>query len=195
MGTDINSRTIGGLIAFYEWLKEKHYLGPGAVEAHKTAIKMVFGTVEPDGYEAMSLADLDLEDIIGRFRVGAGSKYRAETLDVYARRIRKAIEAHQYYLEHGRPPTFRQHKRKDTAGTDGKKAQLKAVPPVGAKTPESGREVFDFAVPLSTGVVTIPNCPRQLPKADADRFVAMIRALQVEEQRQIPRTTGESAAA
>ena len=199
MGTDLTSRTVGGLIAFYDWLKEKHYLGANAVEATKTAVNKVFGTVEPEGYEAMSLDDLDLEDILRRFRVGAASKYRSETVDVYARRIRKAIEAHQYYLEHGRPPAFRTQTRKDGAGTEQKKAKLKAVPPAAENatetTPKSG-EVFEFTMPLSSGrMLRIPDCPKQWLEEDADRLNTMIRALVAKERRQLPRTTGESAAA
>lgn len=200
MGADLTSKTIGGLLAYCDWLKEKHYLRANAVEAWKTAINKVFTAVEPDGYESMSLDDLDLEDVFARFRVAAGSKYRSETIDVYAQRIRRAMEAHQYYLEHNRPPSFRQQARgRDDAAQPERKARLKAVPQnpavAGSETPESS-EVFDFAMPLSNGrLLTIPDFPKRWLKADVDRLHAMVSALQVEEQRQLPRTTGESAAA
>src|SRR5690242_16632770 len=107
----MNSHTVGGLLQFCSYLKDKKYLRASGAEAWRTAITKVFSAVEPETYESIGLDDLDLGDFITRFRNAAGDNYRAETVDVYARRIRRAIEAHGYYLENGRPPAFRQPTR------------------------------------------------------------------------------------
>ncbi|MEX0993408.1 MAG: hypothetical protein WDZ37_05360 [Solirubrobacterales bacterium] len=189
----MTNKTIGGLITFCGWLKEKSYLGANNAEGLKTAVVKVFSTVEPDSYKSVSLDGLDIDDYMDRFRNAAGSsKYKAETIDVYASRIRRAIESFEYYLEHKKPPTSRQRARpKQNGQTSTKKsgAQSKIH-----KLPTA--DVFDATLPLSSGqVLVIPDCPKRWPKRDVDLVTGFLRNLQTEEQGQIPAKTGESAAA
>lgn len=79
MGADMSERTVGGLMAYCDWLREKGYQSSNAIEAWKVAVKKVFGTVEPESYEAIALEQLDLEDYVRRFRQLAAKQYKAET--------------------------------------------------------------------------------------------------------------------
>ena len=139
MGDEMNSRTVGGLMAYCDWLKAKGYQGASATESWKSAAKVVFETVDPDSWESVSLDGLDVDDYIKRFQTLAGSKYRAETVTVYGRRIKNAIEAHGYYLENGKPPSFKRGatRKSDGEGQEsirlgraaGRRSQPQALPP------------------------------------------------------------------
>lgn len=204
--TDMNSRTVDGLLGYCDWLKEKHYLGPSAVEGWKTAIKKVFEMVEGEGYGSFDLSNFDFDGYMRRFQLAAGSAYKHETVGVYGRRIRNAIDAHEHYLTHGRPPAFRGSatRSKQAADAATKKAAAKAgkssktagTPPKSDDTRgRSGAEFFDLIYPLASGPMVEMRLPKRMSKTDVDRLSAVLRTLQSEEQAQIPERTGEAVAA
>ena len=61
LANDMNSRTVEGLLAFCDYLKEKHFLGADTVGSWKTAITKVFEGVDGDDYLAADLASVDLD--------------------------------------------------------------------------------------------------------------------------------------
>jgi hypothetical protein len=194
---DLNSKTVGGLVAYCDWLKEKSYHSPNAVEAWKTAIKKVFEAVEPDGYESISLEGLDLDDYITRFRNKVGGDYKAETITVYAKRIRNAIEAQAYYLKNGKAPSFRTGARSKTKKSDGAAAsnveQLRPENGNGNGSDYGNGNLVKYPFPLKNGQLAELRLPRRgLEKDEADRLTQMIRALQFEPQAQIPKKTGQT---
>jgi hypothetical protein len=192
---DMESRTVEGLMAHCDWLKEKHYLGDSAVEGWKTAIKKVFEAVEGETFAQFDLSNLDLDEYLDRFQRAAGSAYKSETVAVYGRRIRNAIEAQLYYIEHRKPPAFRGGAR--TAENGEGKTKAKARPKATlADAPNSQRipagELIEFPFPLRTGQMARLHLPPQgLHPKDADRMSAFLRTLQYEEQKQLPERTGE----
>lgn len=196
-GADMNARTVGGLLAYCDWLRDKGYQSRNAVEAWKTAISKVFKAVEPEGYESVSLDGLDLDDYMQRFRTLAGSEYKAETITVYARRIRNAIEAHDYYRENGKPPSFRKPPARSAASKTATKASAQKQKAKSAtRSPEQPQpmgELVAFPFPLRSGQMAELKLPSRLDKTDADRLSVFLRALQFEEQAQIPERTGAEA--
>lgn len=197
---DLNTPTVGGLLAYCDWLKAKNYHSDNAVEAWKTAIKKVFATVEPENFESISLENLDLDEFVTRFRNAAGGDYKAETISVYAKRIRNAIEAQEYYREHGKPPSFRKpaKRAKDDSTSTSKAGKTKRVK-TGAEAEsgtvgDTGGQLVRFPFPLRTGQMAELRLPPRLDKADAERLAGFLRALQFEPQGQIPEHTGEAEA-
>ena len=202
MGADIHSRTVAGLMAYCDWLKEKGYQGASATDSWKSAAKMVFETVEPEAWETMTLEGIDLEETMRRFQVLAGSKLRAETVSVYGRRIRLAMEAQAYYLENGKPPSFKRgntrQKSDDAQASKPGKAKPKQQPsePATTTAPAQGTDLMVFPFPLRDGrIVRLHLPPTGLTKSDAERLGAYIRTLSFEEQGQIPERTSEAIAA
>ena len=191
MGDEMNSRTIGGLMAYCDWLKAKGYQGASATEAWKSAAKVVFETVDPDSWESVGLDGLDVDDYIKRFQTLAGSKYRAETVTVYSRRIKNAIEAHDYYLENGKPPSFKRGttRKSDGEAQDSAPSRPRGGKKVAAATPAAVAEMWDLDYPLSSGMVHL-RLPKRMTKGDVDRLSTVLRTLQVEDQRQIPERAG-----
>ncbi|MFN8160901.1 MAG: hypothetical protein U0R52_07655 [Solirubrobacterales bacterium] len=189
---DLKTPTVAGLLAYCDWLKAKSYQSDNAVEAWKTAIKKVFATVEPDDYMVISLDELDLDEFIGRFRTRAGAQYKAETISVYERRIRNALEAQAHYRDHGKPPSFRKPKRRSRA--DEKSRRSESPHPQEAASGESSGQLIRFPFPLRNGQIAELRLPPRLDSSDADRLSGFLRALQFEQQAQIPERTGEADA-
>jgi hypothetical protein len=198
----MNTNTIGGLLAYCDWLVEKGYAGATQIEPWKTAVKKVFGTVNGEDYESLSLADVDLDDYMRRFRVLAQQQYKAESITKYGQRVRNALDAHAYFLEHQRPPTFREVTKRQT-GDEPVSMRTKSRSAAGPSrpsavhapesTPES--EFFDFEFPLTTGRMVAMRLPKRMVNADVDRLCAVLRTLQTDAQPQIPRHAGEALAA
>jgi hypothetical protein len=194
---NLNDSTVTGLLAYCDWLRDKGYQSDNAIEAWKTAIKKVFETVEPESYEQISVENLDLDDYVNRFRTLAGADYKAETITVYAKRIRNAIEAHDYYREHGRPPSFRKpaKRAKDDSRSGSKSASKNNKVDsreAGNGYGENGGQLVRFPFPLRSGQMAELKLPPRLEKIDADRLAGFLRALQFEPQQQIPERTGEA---
>jgi hypothetical protein len=189
MSDEMNSRTVGGLMAYCDWLKAKGYQGASATEAWKSAAKTVFETVEPDSWETISLDGLDVDDYVKRFQTLAGSKYRAETITVYGRRIKNGIEAHAYYLENGKPPSFKRGATRKAEGEPIAPATASRVKKATAVSQAPGAEMWDLDYPLSSGMVHM-RLPKRMTKSDVDRLSTVLRTLQVEDQRQIAAHSG-----
>lgn len=194
---DITNNTIDGLLAYCDWLVEKGYGTAAQVEPWKTAVKKVFHSVEGEDYGPLSLDNIDLDDYFGRFRKLAAGQYKHESMTAYEARVRRAIEAHAHFLEHGRPPTFRQVTKRtngDREATSTAKPKT-AKPAKAAAPPATGPEFFDLEYPLESGTMALLRLPKRMSKTDVDRLSTVLRTLQVEEQRQIPEHTGEDALA
>lgn len=194
-GNDIRSRTVGGLLAYCDWLGRNGYQGTGAVKAWKVAINKVFQAVDGENYRDLSLDGLDLDDYVGRFRRLAEQNYKAESIDVYAARIRRATEAQLYYIEHDKAPTFKQGTSRPKGEAGEKKTQSRASSKKAAGEKNGGTvtklppapDFFEFAYPLSPGRMVHMQLPMQMTKREIDRLCAVLQTL--EEQPQLPERT------
>ena len=198
-GTEMQDRTVVGLLAYCDWLRKGGYQTANTVEAWKVAIKKLFGTVEPDKYESISLEGVDLDDWVERFRVLAQKDYKAETITVYGKRVRNAIDAHEYYLQNRMPPTFRKAASRNRKGPeDSPKSTYKAnggsgseeKPKVVPITPLP-EDSFEFDYPLAVNRTAHLRLPKQMTRREIDRLCAVIQTL--EEVPQIPEQTGQAA--
>lgn len=193
MAADMNSQTVEGLLSFLDYLKEKHFLGANSVEGLKTAVKKVFEGVDGANAATVQLTDLDLDGYLRRFQVAEGRNYKPDTIAVYGRRIRQAIDAQRHYIETGDVPTFKTSGSKSQNGGTAPKAKRSTGTKTPAKqtTPPAG-DLIEFPFPLRTGQMARFHLPAQgLHPKDVDRASAFLRSLQFEEQRQIPEHAGE----
>lgn len=199
---DMNSRTVAGLMAYCDWIKDKGYAGAAATDAWRSATKVVFETVDGESYEALSLDGIDLDDYIRRFQVLGGAKYRSETVGRYKNRIRSALDAQAYYLEHGKAPSFKRGtakpKQDAVAAEPAQKATASRASSGTPRTEPSNvammaapADFFDFAYPLSPGRMVHMRLPLQMTKREVDRLCTVIQTL--EEQPQLPPGTAQAA--
>jgi hypothetical protein len=198
MASDMNSRTIGGLVAYCDWLLEKGYAGASQVGPWKIAIRKVFEAVDGTQFEGIAIDGLDLDDVFRRFRTLTAQTYKSESQDAYTSRVRRAIEAYEYWLTNDRPPVFRQVGKK-TDDTDAPKASKQASKPTSDQPPIKvgavDEEFIDYPFPLRNGQTARLSLPRRLERADVERMVQLLNALQYEPQAQIPERTGDAIAA
>jgi hypothetical protein len=194
--SDMTTKTVGGLLAYCDWLKDKGYQSPNAVEAWKTAVKKVFATVEPDAYEAISLSELDLNDYVRRFRTLAGAQYKAETISVYEKRIVNAMEAHEYYITNGKPPAFRSpsSRVRASSGESEKKGatSTRKPSPKPVSVAPLPPEKYEFNYPMSYGMAYV-SVPMRMTRRDIERLTTVLSTL--EETPQIPEQVGKRMAA
>jgi hypothetical protein len=193
MSDKINSKTVGGLFDFCDFMVEKGYAPTTAMDPWKTAAKKVFAAVYGDDFESESLEGIDLEDILGRFETLTRGKYKHESLVTYGRRVKNAIDGYMEFLDTGRPPQMRKNRATPAKKTEAKtppKATRKAAP----ESPAMG-ELVKFPFPLRNGEMAQLQLPPRLQQEDADRLSAFLRTLQVETQKELPERTGEEAEA
>jgi hypothetical protein len=191
---ELNSRTPGGTLTYCDYLTDKGYATSAQVNPWRTAVQKVFETVEGESWESLDLTSIDLDDYLSRFQTLAGAQYKAESITAYKRRIRNAVDAHEHYIETGRPPTFRQGARK--AKAEGKPtAQAETVVEATPNAGPSDDGLIDYPFVLKNGRRAILRLPARITSDDANRLSALLRMLQEDqpEQRQIPETTGEDA--
>jgi hypothetical protein len=205
MASDMNSKTIGAVVVYCDWLQHKGYATASQVGPWKIAIRKVFEGVDGPEFEDVALDGLDLDDAFRRFRTLTAQTYKSESQDAYVARVRRALEAYEYWVTNGRPPVFRQVGKKSDDGDAAKpksagKAKAKVLPEdrteVSLKrhTPENP-EFIDYPFPLRNGQIARLSLPPRLEKQDVDRMVQLLHALQFEPQPQIPERTGEQVAA
>lgn len=196
VASDMNSNTVGGLVAYCNWLLDKHYATLAQIKPWRIAIQKVFGAVaDGDDYESISLDSVDLEDVFRRFRTYGVQTYKSESMDAYISRVRRALDAYRYWQENGRPPVFRQVGKKG-AGDDAAKQTGTPKQQSPAKerrfTLASKPDQYEFSYPLATGMAHI-SVPLPMTRRDIERLTTVLSTL--EEQPQIPERTGEQNAA
>jgi hypothetical protein len=149
---DMNSQTVEGLLSFLDYLKEKHFLGSNTVEGLKTAVKKVFEGVEGENAARVQLTDLDLDGYLRRFQVAEGRNYKPDTIAVYGRRIRQAIDAQRHYIETGDVPTFKASgSRSQNGGTATKTKRSTATKTTAKQANPPAADLIEFPFPLRTG--------------------------------------------
>jgi hypothetical protein len=180
---DINSKTVGGTVAFCDWMMRGGYGTASQVNPWKIAIKKVFETVEGEDYESFNWADVDLDEYLDRFQRIAGVNYKAESVIAYGRRVRNAFEAHRHYLDTGRAPASKPAaKRKKVEKPDetdsGSVTQIDAKRQQQEHVSGASADMVTFPYPLDGGKMASLTIPPRLKPSDVDRLCAFIRTLQ-----------------
>lgn len=186
-GQDMNSKTVGGTLAFCDWMIDKAYGTTSQVNPWKIALKQVFGTVDGEGFEEIEWSSLDLDEYLQRFQRRAGQEYKTDSITAYGRRVRRAIEAHTHYLDTGKAPTSRPAAPRRPKAE--KPAAETPVVSIGSKRPAAEQPgMVTFPYPLDDGRMISITCPPRLTPGDVTRITTFIRTLQDDtpERRQLP---------
>lgn len=192
--SDMNDRTVGGTLAFLDWLTGKHYATPAQADPWRTAIRKIFTAVEGGeaDIESIDWSALDLDEYLTRFQKAAGADYKAESIVTYGRRLRNALDAHQHYLDTGRAPTFRAGAKRQKSA-EPTKATADVVPleskqHAGQNSPAPQGSMVTFPYPLSNGQMASLTLPRRMASDDVNRITTFIRTLQDDspERKQLP---------
>src|SRR5438128_3842358 len=98
-GRDLMGATGKGLIEFLNYTSEKGMVNSNTVGALRAASREVLGAVEPEGWEAVDLRTIDVEDFATRFERLRAGKLKPESLGVYKSRFRSALQMYFKYLD------------------------------------------------------------------------------------------------
>ena len=204
MLTPLTSGTADGMFAFLDFVKNKKYGTPGAVEPLKSASRRVIGVVEPEAGGTLDVQNLDLQDFLERYENAArGDAVREETISAYKSRFTRSVESYRAYLANGEwRDYFRTGRRTAERGgarprggsSDGaRRAGATTASFTGAlldpaddRTPQPPPEYLDYKFPLQGGRVAELRLPRELEKADADRLSRLIQSLVLESPLALP---------
>jgi hypothetical protein len=98
------------------------------------------------------LTTVDLESYLRRFQIAEGRGYKAETIAVYGKRIRYAMDAQRHYIDTGDLPTFKTGGVKSQNGGTAQKAKRSNATKADVKQPDPpAGELIEFPFPLRTG--------------------------------------------
>lgn len=195
----IGSGTATGLLAFCDYLTDRGIAPASAVSPWKSAAKNVFSRVEgTDDFGAVDVQALDVDEYMARFVNKSRGEYKPDSLNAYANRFRKAVEAYRGYLAD--PMGWRPKLRASSArrsGEAGPNGRTDANGDVGQAKPAAGVPPSNPAPPVVPGLVVYPfplksgqlaqlQLPAQLEREDAERLTHFVRALVFEQPRQLP---------
>lgn len=181
----INAGTVDGLVAFCDYLIEKGYATSAAVTPWKSAVKQVFEAVEGPMYGDTDVRGLGLDEYLTRWETMERGNYKAESLQTYGSRLRRAHAAYLAYLENGTTPQLarRAPRRRETDERSTEPTQSQRN--IGSGAAPTTADLVDYPFPLQSGQLAYVRLPRQLHRTDAERLAAFVRTLVFEPQGQL----------
>jgi hypothetical protein len=187
----------GGLIEFLNHASEKGMVNSNTVGALRAASKEVLSAVEPEGWEAVDLRTIDVEDFATRFERLRAGRLKPESLGVYKSRFRNALQMYFKFLEN---PSGWRYKSERPAGPRKKPAAV-LVAAEGASAPEAqpdGRgpraSTIDYPFPLRPGMVVTLKLPVDLTRPEAKRLAGFIDSLALDATMALPAHGGSTTA-
>lgn len=195
--SDINftpTATGAGLVAFLDYAIQKGYLKTATGQAMKTAVKEVLSATQgPDEWEAVDLTSLDEDDVLRRFETLRAMKFSAGSLSTYRGRYARAAAMFEEFRASPSTwrPSVKQRSRTkgngaSTAATPGPTGIDGGAPPTPAPQsgprPGHGSAIITYPFPLRQGVLASLELPPDLTRREAQRLVAFIESLAIEDE-------------
>lgn len=189
MSEQIGSGTAQGIIDYLDSLVEKGRSRPGVVNPLKTALTKVLEVTEGAGWGATDVTNLDIDDVMSRFKNKTLSKYTTASYDAYQSRITRVVGWYKNFLANpGWVPkeTVRSSKAeaKSTSKTTPQPVQSQTqahsdshtvAAPVYQEAPKLDAIAYPF--PLANGETARIYMPKGITKADVDRLSIFLEAL------------------
>jgi hypothetical protein len=195
---DLMGATGKGLIEFLNYTSEKGMVNSNTVGALRAASREVLGAVEPEGWEAVDLRTIDVEDFANRFERLRAGRLKPESLGVYKSRFRSALQMYFKYLDN--PSGWRYKPERPAASR--KKPATVIVPsdgvsgveaqPTDARSPRSS--TIDYPFPLRPGMVVTLKLPVDLTRPEAKRLAGFIDSLALDATMALPAHVASTAA-
>jgi site-specific recombinase XerD len=179
------SRT--ALLKFIDYLSNKGLMKQSTAIGRKAACNKVLGIL--DDNEAADLRNIDVDSLMQRFSNKEGSNYKATSLNVYAGRVKSALEDFVKYVDN--PMAF-----KTNVMPNGKKPAEKQKPLRDDNRKEAGANVerlpeTPLTSPAAVSIMPIPlrqnltiyvqGLPFDLTSAEANKLANVIRAMALED--------------
>src|SRR5579859_1351185 len=177
-----------GLVDWLSFTSEKGMLNANTAGSLRAASREVLSAVEPEGWEALDLRTIDIEDFTARFERLRLGKYKPESLLVYKSRFRNGV---QMYLQYVDNPSGWRYKAERPAALRKKpgsgKGELDAEAtetPADSRITRSG--TIEYPFPLRSGLVVTLKLPVDLTKQESRRLAGFIDSLAVDSTLALP---------
>lgn len=193
MSEQIGSGTAQGVIDYLDSLVDKGRSRSGVVNPLKTAITKVLEVTEGEkNWVATDVTNLDIEDVMVRFKNKTLSKYTEASYDAYQSRITRVIGWYKKFLANpGWVPKENARISKAENGNNSKKAKPRsgATTDTGDATHEDDSQtrhvqqeapkldVIAYPFPLANGEIARVYMPKGVTKADVQRLAVFLDAL------------------
>lgn len=192
-----------GLIEFFNFAAARGMINKNTAGALRSGVQVVLSAAEPDRWQTLPLAEIDLEDVAGRFEKLAAGRFKPDSLVTYKSRFRNGVAMYLEYLAN--PSGWRFRAERPYRQRQQKAAARRAT---GTVTPARGGglfaprdevdlgrngtypEVIEYPYPLRAGLIIKLSLPVDLTKDEATRLSKYLEALAVE---QADRLTAPSA--
>lgn len=183
--------TGAGLVAFLDYAIHKGYLKTATGQAMKTAVKEVLSATEgAEGWEMVDLTSLDEDDVLRRFETLRAMKFSTGSLSTYKGRYSRATSMFKEFR--ASPATWRPSvkQRSRSKGNGGSSTSASGSPttdggapsaPAPAPHPGHGSAIITYPFPLRQGVLASLELPPDLTRREAQRLVAFIESLAIED--------------
>jgi hypothetical protein len=192
----MGSGTVGGLLAFCDYLINKGLASASAITPLKSAARQVFETVEgTDEIDELDVRSLNVEEYLDRFQVKAmgSGRYKPESVTAYRSRFSRIMDYYSNYLTSGAVPKVRLRgtapNRSRERETEAPSQPVAAAPTQDvspeASEPPGATGMISYPFPLQSGGIANLRLPVRLEQTDADRLGAFIRTLVYEPQKQL----------
>jgi hypothetical protein len=183
-----------GLVDWLSFTSEKGMLNANTAGSLRAASREVLSAVEPDGWEAVDLRTIDIEDMSTRFERLRLGKYKPESLLVYKSRFRNAVQMYLQYIENPsgwkykpeRPAALR--KKPAAPGVKGEAGSESSELPGDGRITRSG--TIEYPFPLRPGMVVTLKLPVDLTKQESKRLSGFIDSLAVDSTLALPAHSG-----
>lgn len=166
------------LVGHWNWAAEKGLMNPNTAAGLRAACSQVL-SVE-DGWEALDVRGLDVEDLCRRFQNKRNKDFKPKSLDAYKRRFAQAV---QLFLDYAKdpsawkPPSQERSSRKEKG----------PAPEMNGEAPSSGSErsaspsvssgLVEYPFPLREGRLAYLKLPIDLKIAEVKRLTAYLNTL------------------
>jgi hypothetical protein len=192
---DPSSGTGAGMIAFLNFAINRNEMIEGTAVALRTGVNRVLETDE--SFRQMSVQDMDVDDVLRRFRIKFRGKMKDASLSEYEKRFRQTADMYRKWLIHD--PSWRPAPRKVTAprrskaengasGTAVKPAgsvsgsQKTRVAPGVSNPPAPDATMITYPYPVRPGLVAQVSLPADLTVKEAERVAKFVASLAFEER-------------
>lgn len=174
--TSNDAYTADALLNFLKQAGMEGLINPAAARSRRKALEQLSGELTDE--ERNDVRRIDVDELVSRFHKLEGSSIRSETLQVYAERVRNALDEYLAWLDD--PKSFLGAKReKARSFVRGPGSALTEEQKVAERVTLEATENPDSVVPVpirSDHVVYLANLPLDLSREEADKIARVIRA-------------------
>ena len=173
--TEDNPHAAVALLTFLKQAGMEGLINPAAARSRRRAVEQLQG--ELTEAERSDIRQIDVDELISRFHKLEGSSIRPETLQVYAERLRAALNEYLAWLEN--PDSFmgakREKARAFVRGPNALDESKRAAEQATLEATENPPGVVPVPI-RDDHVVYLANLPLKLSRDEAEKIARVVRA-------------------